>query len=126
VLRSCHDDPPPRPSPARGEGDVNASIEKASSSLPPCGGGPGWGVRGGPSWVFAILPSPSPKRRLAPDVFVRSQSPFPADEPSRIAAQSATAINRLLGLGRTPSAARRASRRLSSQWPQGTSSGRTT
>src|SRR5262249_38809134 len=31
--------PPPRPSPTRGEGVI-------CSPLPPCGGGPGWGVRG--------------------------------------------------------------------------------
>src|SRR5205823_3322898 len=37
-------DPPPRPSPARGEGGRRLLNGSVYITLPPCGGGPGWGV----------------------------------------------------------------------------------
>src|ERR1700678_4021636 len=36
--------PPPRPSPARGEGGRRKRAAVFSGPLPPCGGGLGWGV----------------------------------------------------------------------------------
>jgi hypothetical protein len=55
VLRSRPEDPPPRPSPTRGEGGRSLFNSSVYTSLPPCGGGPGWGVQGEPWSDFAIL-----------------------------------------------------------------------
>jgi dienelactone hydrolase len=44
--------PPPQPSPARGEGEDARSPQ---NSLPPCGGGSGWGVRLAQSFANSVL-----------------------------------------------------------------------